>query len=219
MHKSRLLITVIAVLVLVAAFFVYYSTLTSYCLIDETAWAETSVRNRITTLRIKLFFQQIRLKHITLDIDELSDSTLIEKTLKSISEPEVLVLDPVISFACNSYAIDVKSILSNTCSVGITSDNSKGYFSCNLVSDEDSAWSSIEPSEEAVVCRNEDDISLYLGTSDFDKSLIVGYRFSKSVPKRMLYGVVEPKIEDAFKIQSQEAVLNYEFRKTRHRIF
>lgn len=219
MHKSRLLITVMLVLILAAAFLVYYSALTSYCLIDETVWADTCVKSRITALRIKLLFHQIRLKHITLDIDEISDSTVIEKAIKGITESEVLVLDPVISFACNTYGIDVKSILNNTCVVAITSDNSKGYFSCNLVSDEESAWNSIEPSEKTVICRNEDEISLYLSTPDFDKSLILGYRFSNAVPRKMLFGVVEPKIEDAFKIQSGKAVLNYEFRKIRHRIF
>lgn len=212
-------LTLLFLIIISAALGLYYSTLPVYCLVDENAWINTSLRYRIPALRIRLFSQKIRLKHITLDLSELGDRQYVEESLTGLQSSELIVLDPVIAFACNMHNIDTSEILKNTCIVAITSDNSKNLFSCILESDEDTAWNSLNLKDNVIICRNEEDISSYLNTSDSELSFVLDFRFADAVPGKFLYGVIEPKLEDAFTVRTGKGVLNYEFRKTQRRIF
>ena len=196
-----------------------YSKFPTYSLVDESAWMATSISNRIVLLRLKLLMKGIRLNHVTLDLSQVADKQCLEDVFYTLLHSEIVVLDPVVSFACNSLDIDAKSILSDSCVNAINSDNSKHFFTCNLKSCEDKKWMEIHPDDNVIICKSADEITACVESLDNKKFLIVDYRFASAVPRKMLYGVVEPKLETAFRIQSGEIELNYAFRKTLRRIF
>ncbi len=226
MRKGRFVVKfLIFLIVFFFAIAVYYSTLNSYCLVDESVWALTSVKSRMLSLKLRFFLKGIRLRHITLDVSEIVEKQSLEYALNSIPESEIVVLDPVISYACNTLEIDAASILKNACVTAIASDNSKGYFDCILISEKESAWENlsydetITGNEDIIICKNSDDITSYMNNPDFNKSFIVDFRYASAVPQGKLYGVIEPRLEDAFAVQSGDAKLRYEFRKTQRKIF
>lgn len=195
------------------------STFKVNAIVCDSTWKNNPINTKIRLMQKDFLLKRTIIKYIVIDEDEITDKDALTLKLSGLYRCDIVVLNPVVAYACSSLGINPSSLLELSSVYAITNRNDKNYFKCIFVSDSESAWQSVEPNENIVICKNPNDIVPNMATQDFSKQFVLDYRYANVVPSKMLYGVIEPKLEDVFKEKSAEVVLNYEFRKIKRQIF
>ena len=200
----------IGVVVLVAVFAaVRYFTMKTAVVVCDLSFDGLLPDKFIHDTKRELLGNQIRLKWVVLDGEQLTDQQKFESAIMAAKNADFVLLSPVITYAAEQYGIEAYSLL-GTVVAGISDKTESSAVNYMLKSDTTPAWNSIE--DKDAICIKSFIFKEPLDFDDKDAKYIADYRCMTMVPEERLEAVICPDIVSAvlnIPEDGENGVLNY----------
>lgn len=212
------------IVILVVYLSVYLNGCKRYVLIQDTSWKTSLLQRNKWRLRYDFFCNGVRYKVTTIPAsDAFSKSSVLVDALSDCTESDKVLLSPSIALCCELLDVNPKEILEDVEVVAIGYGKNNDYYDGVLISDSSSAWDVAREDVDffntyfnddyAHLCENPENVRSYVNVQQLDFKLVVDYRFSETIPKSHLLGVVLPDLKSAFEDSFDSGILKYEYRR------
>lgn len=210
--------------ILIVYLSVYLNGCKRYVLIQDTSWDTSVMQRNKWRLKYDFFCNGVRYKVKTIPASDAfsKDSALID-ALSACSESDKVLLSPSIAVCCEILNVNPKEILADVEVVSIGYGKENDYYDGVLISDSSSAWdaaredvdflNSYFDTDYAYLCTSPESVRSYMNVQQLNSKLVVDYRFSETIPKSNLLGVVMPDFKSAFEESFKSGILKYEYRR------